>query len=79
MPSIFTGPSLLTSATRHPEQSITKRVRSNPSSYSPTELRTNLAAWGPILFYHLDAEVASLKPEVLRRYYTLEEVKRLPM
>ncbi|GAA5870446.1 hypothetical protein JCM1840_004725 [Sporobolomyces johnsonii] len=60
-------------------ESIIKRVRSNPSSYSPTELRTNLAAWGPILFYHLDAEVASLKPDVLRRYYTLEEVKRLPM
>ncbi|GJN88382.1 hypothetical protein Rhopal_001348-T1 [Rhodotorula paludigena] len=58
---------------------LTAKYRENPSSYSPDELRKNLASWGPVLFYHLDAEVESLKPDVLRRYWTLEEVRRLPM
>ncbi|GAA5970018.1 hypothetical protein JCM11641_000235 [Rhodosporidiobolus odoratus] len=58
---------------------LVEKYRSEPSSYSPEEFRANLAAWGPVLFYHLNAEVATLKPDILRRYWTLEEVKRLPM
>ncbi|BGP22993.1 hypothetical protein Rt10032_c16g5688 [Rhodotorula toruloides] len=60
-------------------KSLTKRLKVEPNLYSPDEFRKNLASWGPILFYHLDAEVASLKPDVLRRYWTLAEVKQLPM
>ncbi|GAA5908390.1 hypothetical protein JCM6882_007924 [Rhodosporidiobolus microsporus] len=63
----------------HSLEKLISRFRSEPSTYSPTELRTNLVSWGPVLFYHLNAEVESLKPDVLRRYWTLEEVKRLPM
>lgn len=51
----------------NPAQALTAKYRENPSSYSPDELRKNLASWGPVLFYHLDAEVESLKPDVLRR------------
>ncbi len=36
-------------------------------------------SFGPVLFAHLDDEVRQLGPENLRKYYTLEEVKRLPM
>ncbi|GAA6060978.1 hypothetical protein JCM10212_006560 [Sporobolomyces blumeae] len=60
-------------------ESLISRVTSDPSTYSPKEFQENLASWGPLLFYHLDAEVKTLKSDVLRRYYTLEEVKRLPM
>ncbi|GAA5856975.1 hypothetical protein JCM5353_000940 [Sporobolomyces roseus] len=63
----------------HNLEELAKEFKSAPSSYSPERLQKNLASWGPLLFWHLDAEVRSLKADVLRRYYTLEEVKRLPM
>ncbi|BGP14073.1 hypothetical protein JCM10213_002368 [Rhodosporidiobolus nylandii] len=63
----------------HKFETLVAKYRSEPSTYSPQEFRSNLASWGPVLFYHLNAEVESLKPDILRRYWTLEEVKRLPM
>ncbi|GAA5835608.1 hypothetical protein JCM9279_004593 [Rhodotorula babjevae] len=60
-------------------QTLIAKYRADPSSYSPDEFRANLASWGPTLFYHLNEEVESLKPDVLRRYWTLEEVRKLPM
>ncbi|BGO89789.1 hypothetical protein NBRC10512_004442 [Rhodotorula toruloides] len=58
---------------------LAKRFKLDPTAYSPDEFRQNLVSWGPLLFYHLDAEVASLKPDILRRYWTLQEAKHLPM
>ena len=43
------------------------------------ELKTILDSFGPVLFAHLDAEVKELAPDNLRKYYTVDEVKRLPM
>ncbi|BGP30266.1 hypothetical protein JCM10296v2_002018 [Rhodotorula toruloides] len=63
----------------HELRYLAKRFKLDPSSYSPDEFRKNLASWGPLLFYHLDAEVGSLKPDILRRYWTLQEAKHLPM
>ncbi|GAA5835221.1 hypothetical protein JCM3766R1_006903 [Sporobolomyces carnicolor] len=63
----------------HDLEALARRFKQDPSTYSPDALRSNLKSWGPLLFWHLDAEVESLKSDVLRRYYTLEEVKRLPM
>ncbi|BGP54064.1 hypothetical protein JCM8202v2_001636 [Rhodotorula sphaerocarpa] len=60
-------------------QRLIGKYRSEPSAYAPEEFRGNLSSWGPLLFYHLDAEVETLKPDILRRYWTLEEVRRLPM
>ncbi|KAK4057238.1 hypothetical protein OIO90_001733 [Microbotryomycetes sp. JL221] len=51
----------------------------SPEQFSADEMRRILTSWGPVLFYHLDAEVESLKPDNLRKYWTLEEVRRLPM
>lgn len=48
-------------------QTLISKYRSDPTSYSPEQFRRNLASWGPLLFYHLDAEVETLKPEILRR------------
>ncbi|KAM0748891.1 hypothetical protein T439DRAFT_327401 [Meredithblackwellia eburnea MCA 4105] len=56
-----------------------KKVKSKPSDYSPEEFKRVLASFGPILMYHLDEEVKTLGGDNLRRYYTLEEVRRLPM
>ncbi|ORY87456.1 hypothetical protein BCR35DRAFT_38995 [Leucosporidium creatinivorum] len=53
------------------------KCKSSPSSFNAEEFRKILQSWGPILFYHLDAEVISLSHANLRRYYTLAEVKEL--
>lgn len=56
-------------------QTLISKYRSDPTSYSPDDFRRNLASWGPLLFYHLDAEVETLKPEILRRCtYSLSTV-----
>ncbi|KAK4704387.1 ion channel-forming bestrophin family protein, partial [Phenoliferia sp. Uapishka_3] len=47
--------------------------RANPTLYSAADFRKVLASFGPILMYHLDAEVKTLQGENLRRYYTIEE------
>ncbi|KAI5480221.1 hypothetical protein MNV49_001549 [Pseudohyphozyma bogoriensis] len=57
---------------------ITK-CKSNPKDYSAGKLREIMASFGPVLFHHLDAEVETLKADNLRRYYTLAEVRLLPM
>ena len=54
-------------------------VMAEPSKYNPDDLRRIMAELGPILFYHLDAEVETLRADNLRRYYTLAEVRTLPM
>ena len=36
-------------------------------------------AWGTVLWTHLDQEVKTLGAENMRRYWTLEEMRRMPM
>ncbi|KAM0789320.1 hypothetical protein ACM66B_000157 [Microbotryomycetes sp. NB124-2] len=60
-------------------EAYVKKVEKSPSTFSASEMKEVLASWGPVLFQHLDAEVASLKCDNLRRYWTLDEVRRLPM
>lgn len=54
-------------------------ARRNESSYSAEGFRDVMRSFGPVLFHHLDEEVKTLKGSNLRRYYTLEEVRALPM
>ncbi|KAI0076109.1 hypothetical protein K474DRAFT_1663355 [Panus rudis PR-1116 ss-1] len=51
----------------------------DPTSYSPQELKDSLDSWREVLFRHLDQEVKDLSGENMRRYWTLEEVDKLPM
>lgn len=41
--------------------------KQRPSNYEPEAMRAILQSWGPILFYHLDAEVQTLHRDNLRR------------
>lgn len=43
------------------------KCKSSPSSFDAEEFRKILQSWGPILFYHLDAEVKTLHHDNLRR------------
>ncbi|SGY13623.1 BQ5605_C010g05916 [Microbotryum silenes-dioicae] len=60
-------------------QDYIRAARATPTAFSPEKLREIMGSMGPILFYHLDAEVETLKADNLKRYYTLDEVRRLPM
>ena len=46
---------------------LLRAFKAEPTSYNPSRLRAQLESWGPVLFYHLDAEVATLKGDNLRR------------
>lgn len=42
-------------------------------------LREKLDSWGAVLWKHLDQEVRTLGADNVRRYFTLDEVRRIPM
>ncbi|EPQ57245.1 hypothetical protein GLOTRDRAFT_73898 [Gloeophyllum trabeum ATCC 11539] len=58
---------------------LIKKWSDDPSSYSPTEMRACLDSFRDVLFKHLDEEVDDLKGENMKKYWSLEEVDRIPM
>jgi hypothetical protein len=42
-------------------------------------LKTKLDSWGEVLLKHLDQEVQDLAPEKMRRYFTVQEMKAIPI
>jgi hypothetical protein len=44
-----------------------------------TEMKEVLESFGEILWQHLDDEVEQLKAENMRKYWSLEEMRRIPM
>ncbi|KIY73083.1 hypothetical protein CYLTODRAFT_387548 [Cylindrobasidium torrendii FP15055 ss-10] len=51
----------------------------DPKSYSPEEMRGCLDGFREVLFRHLDDEVKDLGAENMKKYWTLDEVARIPM
>lgn len=41
-------------------------------------LKTKLDSWNAVLWKHLDQEVATLGADNMRKYWTIEEVRRIP-
>jgi len=42
-------------------------------------LKTKMDSWGEVLWKHLDQEVKTLGAENMRKYWTVEEMRRMPM
>ncbi|KAI0156719.1 hypothetical protein GGR52DRAFT_566056 [Hypoxylon sp. FL1284] len=42
-------------------------------------LKTQMESWGTILWTHLDQEVKTLDAENMRKYWTAEEIRQIPM
>jgi len=42
-------------------------------------LREKMDSWGEVLWKHLDQEVETLGAENMRKYWTLEEMRKMPM
>jgi len=60
-------------------ETLVKKWKDTPSTYSPTEMRACLDSFRDVLFHHLDEEVADLRGENLKKYITLEELESLPI
>ncbi|KAK1235022.1 hypothetical protein PQX77_001764 [Marasmius sp. AFHP31] len=60
-------------------QQLVGKWKREPTSYSPEEMRACLDSFRDVLFNHLDQEVADLKGENLKKYWTLEELEDMNM
>ncbi|KAK7398183.1 hypothetical protein QQX98_012445 [Neonectria punicea] len=56
-----------------------RRCRSGETDFSLDGLKACMESWGEVLWTHLDQEVKTLGAENMRRYWTKEEMRRLPM
>ncbi|KDN65009.1 hypothetical protein CSUB01_05546 [Colletotrichum sublineola] len=56
-----------------------RRCRDRETELELNVLREKMDGWGGVLWAHLDQEVATLGAENMRRYWTMEEVRRMPM
>ncbi len=53
--------------------------KSGTKDFQMGELKEIMESFGTVLWSHLSDEVEQLSPENMRKYWSLEEVKRLPM
>ncbi|KAJ6606039.1 hemerythrin/HHE cation-binding motif-containing protein [Mycena vulgaris] len=58
---------------------LVAKYKTQPSTYSPTEMRACLDGFREVLFVHLDEEVNDLRGENMKKYWTLEELESIPM
>jgi len=56
-----------------------RKCRKDPKEWDGDKMRKILDSFRGILFKHLDHEVESLQGEELKKYWKLEELRRLPM
>ncbi|KAG8706964.1 hypothetical protein FRC08_000771 [Ceratobasidium sp. 394] len=60
-------------------QGLASSWKEDPTTFSPAALRTCMDEFRKPLFTHLEEEVRDLSAENVKKYYTLEELDRLPM
>jgi hypothetical protein len=53
--------------------------RSGEHELSLSALKTKMDTWGTVLWTHLEQEVKTLGAENMRKYWTIEEMRRMPM
>lgn len=56
-----------------------EKCRSGEEDLELTEMKRLMDAFGEVLWTHLDEEVRTLGAENMRKYWTLEEMRTLPM
>jgi len=55
------------------------RCRSGETVLELRVLKEKMDSWGEVLWKHLDQEVKTLGAENMRRYWTIDEMRRMPM
>jgi hypothetical protein len=56
-----------------------RRCRSGETELEMTVLKAQMDSWGKVLWQHLDEEVAALGAENMRKYWSLEDMRRMRM
>ena len=60
-------------------QTYLEKCRSGEEDLRRDEVRRLMEGFGKVLWQHLDEEVQTLRADNMRRYWSLEEMRRLPM
>lgn len=60
-------------------EEYTAACRAGKVDFSMRELKEIMDSFGGVLWEHLDAEVAQLRAENMMKYWTLDEMRRMPM
>ncbi|KAL4725552.1 hypothetical protein ACLX1H_007701 [Fusarium chlamydosporum] len=56
-----------------------KKCRTGDEEFELSVLKTKMESWGDVLWTHLDQEVETLGANNMRKYWTKEEIARIPM
>ncbi|UZP35371.1 hypothetical protein NXS19_003187 [Fusarium pseudograminearum] len=56
-----------------------KKCRTGDEEFELSVLKTKMESWGEVLWTHLDQEVETLGANNMRKYWTKEEIARIPM
>ncbi|PTB66531.1 hypothetical protein BBK36DRAFT_1201504 [Trichoderma citrinoviride] len=56
-----------------------RQVKSGERDFELSVLKEKMESWGGVLWAHLDDEVRSLGAENMRKYWTVQEIRRLQM
>ncbi|KAJ2899133.1 hypothetical protein MKZ38_003380 [Zalerion maritima] len=56
-----------------------RSVKSGETDFEMSALKEKMNSWGDVLWEHLDLEVKTLGAENMRRYWSLDEIRRIPM
>jgi hypothetical protein len=54
-------------------------VRRGETELELSVLKGKMDSWGTVLWKHLDQEVKTLGAENMRKYWTIEEMRKMPM
>ncbi|KAI0834514.1 hypothetical protein F5Y06DRAFT_278847 [Hypoxylon sp. FL0890] len=56
-----------------------RACRDGEKELDMSTLKAQMESWGSVLWKHLDQEVETLGAENMRKYWTVEEIRRIPM
>ena len=56
-----------------------RKCRNRETELELSVMKDKMDTWGPVLLKHLDQEVETLGAENMRKYWTVEEVKAIPI
>jgi hemerythrin-like domain-containing protein len=87
MPEFKAGPNAAELLRQHKEihrgldgfEEYLKKCRNGETELDLKTLKLKMDTWGEVLWKHLDQEVKTLGAENMRKYWTLEEMRRMPM
>jgi len=60
-------------------QAYLRSCKTGQEDFELSTLKTKMDSWGEVLWTHLDQEVKTLGAENMRKYWTVAEMRSMPM